>query len=61
MLRKVKVENGLIQGLPAAEPRITFFKGIPFATPPVCENRWRAPQPPADWEGTLKAFEFAPI
>jgi len=61
MLRKVEVENGLIQGLPAADPRITSFKGIPFAAPPVGENRWRAPQPAQDWEGTLKAFEFAPI
>ena len=61
MLRKVKVENGLIQGLPAADPRITVFKGVPFAAPPVGENRWRAPQPAQDWEGTLKAFEFAPI
>src|SRR5690625_8016215 len=61
MLRKVEVENGLIQGLPAADPRITSFKGIPFAAPPVGENRWRAPQPAQDWEGTLKAFKFAPI
>lgn len=61
MLRKVKVENGFVQGLPAADPRITSFKGIPFAAPPVGENRWRAPQPAQDWEGTLKAFEFAPI
>ncbi len=61
MLRKVKVENGLIQGLPAADPRITVFKGIPFAAPPVEENRWRAPQPALNWEGTLNAFEFAPI
>lgn len=60
MLRVVKVENGIIQGLPAADPRITSFKGIPFASPPVGENRWRAPQPAEDWEGVLKAFEFAP-
>lgn len=61
MLRTVKVENGLIQGLPAADPRITSFKGVPFAAPPVGENRWRAPQPARDWEGILKAFDFAPI
>lgn len=51
----------MIQGLPAADPRITSFKGIPFAAPPVGENRWRAPQPAKDWDGVLKAFEFAPI
>ena len=61
MLRTVKVENGRIQGLPAADPRITSFKGIPFAAPPVGENRWRAPQPAKDWEGVLKAVDFAPI
>ncbi len=61
MLRMVRVENGLVRGLPAADPRITSFKGIPFAAPPVGENRWKAPQPAKDWEGVLEAFEFAPI
>jgi para-nitrobenzyl esterase len=61
MLREAKVENGIVQGLPAADPRITSFKGIPFAAPPVGENRWRAPQPAKNWRGVLKAFEFAPI
>lgn len=61
MLRLVKTENGMIQGLPAADPRITSFKGIPFAAPPTGENRWRAPQPVKNWEGVLNAFEFAPI
>ncbi len=61
MLRKVQVESGLVQGLPAADPRITSFKGIPFAAPPVGENRWRAPQPAVAWDGVLKAYEFSPI
>ncbi|OPJ59514.1 carboxylesterase/lipase family protein [Clostridium oryzae] len=60
MLRTVKVENGIVQGLPAGDARITSFKGIPFAASPVGKNRWRAPQPAKDWEGVLKAFEFAP-
>lgn len=30
MLREVKVKNGIVQGLPAANPRITSFKGIPM-------------------------------
>jgi para-nitrobenzyl esterase len=61
MIRVIRTENGVIQGLPAADPRITSFKGIPFAAPPVGQNRWRAPQPVKNWEGVLKAFEFAPI
>ncbi|MCA0755087.1 carboxylesterase family protein [Paenibacillus sp. N4] len=61
MLRVVKVENGMVKGLPAADPRITSFKGIPFAAPPVGENRWRAPQPAKDWEDVLKAYDFAPV
>lgn len=61
MLRMVTVEHGQVQGLPAADPRITSFKGIPFAAPPVGENRWRAPQPQSNWDGVLQAFDFAPI
>ncbi|WP_312029652.1 hypothetical protein [Paenibacillus sedimenti] len=38
MLRVVKVENGIVQGLPAADPRITSFKGITFAASPVGEK-----------------------
>ena len=61
MLRETTVKNGNVRGLPGADPRITVFKGIPFAAPPVGENRWRAPQPCKDWEGTLEAYKFAPI
>jgi para-nitrobenzyl esterase len=61
MLRRVTVENGIVEGLPAADPRITSFKGIPFAAPPVGENRWRAPQPAKNWDGVLYAYKFAPI
>lgn len=61
MLRIVKTENGQVEGILAADPRITAFKGIPFAAPPVGQNRWRAPQPCEDWEGVRKAYSFAPI
>jgi para-nitrobenzyl esterase len=61
MLRRAIVENGTVEGLPAADPRITSFKGIPFAAPPVGENRWRAPQPAKNWDGVLYAYKFAPI
>ena len=53
MLRQVRTENGTVRGIEAADPRITAFKGIPFAAPPVGRNRWRAPQPIIPWEGEL--------
>lgn len=61
MLRIVETKNGKIEGLPAADPRITSFKGIPFAKPPVGDLRFHAPVPAEKWEGTLKAWNFAPI
>ncbi len=61
MLRETRVKNGALRGLPGNDPRITSYKGIPFAAPPVGENRWKKPQPCPDWEGTRDAFSFGPI
>ena len=61
MLRQVQTENGWVRGIEAADPRITAFKGIPFAAPPVGRNRWRAPQPCENWEGVRECYRFAPI
>ena len=61
MLREVRTENGLVRGIEAADPRITAFKGIPFAAPPIGDNRWRAPQPAANWDGVKECYRFAPI
>ncbi len=61
MLRTVQTETGLLKGIPGADPRVTAFKGVPFAAPPVGENRWRAPQPAEKWEGVREAYAFGPI
>jgi len=61
ILRKVLTESGWVQGIPAADPRVTAFKGIPFAASAAGENRWRAPQPAPPWDGIRKCFEFGPI
>ena len=61
MLRRVTVENGILEGIPASDPRITAFKGVPYAAPPVGKNRWRAPQPAEDWVGVRECYKFAPI
>jgi len=35
------------------------WKGVPFAAPPVGDLRWRAPEEPAEWEGTLDATAYS--
>lgn len=32
--------------------------GVPFASPPIGEFRWKAPQPLTPWKGVLKADHF---
>lgn len=54
---RVKIDTGELQG--AIEGQIVSFKGIPFAAPPVGENRWRAPQPAQHWSGVRPATEYA--
>ncbi|SFB93737.1 carboxylesterase family protein [Butyrivibrio sp. YAB3001] len=61
MLRETTVENGKVRGLAATDPRVTVYRSIPFAAPPVGKNRWRAPQPCENWDGVLDAKDFAPI
>ena len=61
MLRIANTENGMVRGIAAADPRITAYKGIPFAAPPIGELRWRAPQPATNWEGVRPCLEFMPI
>jgi para-nitrobenzyl esterase len=55
----VRVEGGLLSGVPGSDPSVTVFRGIPFAAPPVGDLRWRAPQPPAPWQGVRKADQFS--
>jgi len=44
--------------MPAGNQSITCFRGIPYAAPPVGENRWRRPQPVEPWDGVLPCFRF---
>ncbi len=61
MIRVARTDKGWVRGIEAADPRVTAFKGIPFAAPPVGENRWRAPMEAASWEGVRDCSRFAPI
>lgn len=55
---QVRIHWGLVRGV--ARNGLTVFRGIPFASPPVGNLRWRAPRPPRPWAGTLDATAFKP-
>jgi para-nitrobenzyl esterase len=42
-----KTESGAVRGV--IEDKITVFRGIPFAAPPVGDLRWAPPKPAASW------------
>ena len=55
----VRVETGQLEGVAGTgAPSVRVYKGIPFAAPPLGNNRWRAPQPALKWEGVRKADAF---
>ncbi|HTA47283.1 MAG TPA: carboxylesterase family protein [Bryobacteraceae bacterium] len=57
----VKIDAGMITGTSgAAGEDVRVFKGIPYAAAPVGDLRWKAPQPPAKWEGVRKGDQFGP-
>ena len=55
----VTTSYGIVEGV-RNPSGIRVFKGIPFAAPPVGNLRWKAPQPPAKWDGVRKADQFGP-
>lgn len=61
MLRTAITENGVVEGLPSSDARITVYKGIPYAAAPIGDNRWKAPKPCENWEGVKKAYTYGPI
>ena len=55
---QVRVDSGMLAGAASGQPTVRVFKGIPFAAAPLGENRWKAPQPAAKWDGVRKADAF---
>ena len=56
MILNVKTQYGALEGV--AGNGYSVFKGIPYATPPVGELRWKMPKKPEPWEGVRKADAF---
>ena len=58
---QVKIDTGVVEGVTGTvHPTVRIYKGIPFAAPPVGQNRWKAPQPAAKLDGVFKANAFGP-
>ena len=54
------IEGGQVQGVLADNVKDVFvFRGIPYAAPPINDNRWKAPQPVQPWSGVYLADRFA--
>lgn len=58
MEQVVSVAQGRLSGV--LQGKVAVYRGIPFAAPPVDELRWRAPRPPAHWQGIRQADTFSP-
>ncbi len=52
------IEGGQVQGVTTDIPGVIVYKGIPYAAPPIGENRWKAPQAVIPWEGVKIADKF---
>ena len=50
------VAQGEVEGV--EQNGLAHYKGIPFATPPVGDLRWKAPVPAQKWQGVYKADSF---
>jgi para-nitrobenzyl esterase len=53
----VRVEQGLLAGRAGNSSEVRVYRGIPYAAPPTGDLRWKAPQPPASWQGVRQATE----
>jgi para-nitrobenzyl esterase len=52
----VRTQEGRVRGVAHATYR--EFSGVPYATPPVGQLRWKPPRPHAPWHGVLDATQL---
>jgi para-nitrobenzyl esterase len=55
----VTIDSGKLAG--NEKDGMMSFLGIPYASPPTGDLRWRAPQPVKTWQGTRQATEFGQV
>jgi para-nitrobenzyl esterase len=54
----VITKDGAVRGVDV--PGGYAFRGLPYASPPTGDLRWRAPRRPAPWPGVREASRYAP-
>jgi len=56
----IKVDGGLIAGTMVGETgkEVRVYRGVPYAAPPVGDQRWKAPQPVVTWSGIRETTDF---
>lgn len=55
----VATQHGKVRGR-ILENGVAAYLGIPYAAPPLGENRFRAPRPPEPWDGVRDTVEYGP-
>eukprot|EP01104_Vermistella_antarctica_P009144 TRINITY_DN232_c0_g1_i1.p1 TRINITY_DN232_c0_g1~~TRINITY_DN232_c0_g1_i1.p1 ORF type:complete len:486 (-),score=102.69 TRINITY_DN232_c0_g1_i1:1010-2467(-) len=56
---QITTQGGDVQGYTYEQN--DYFLGLPFAAPPLNDNRFRPPQSPSSWTGVLNATEYGAI
>lgn len=54
----VETVQGKVQGKKINQGKVKAFLGLPYAAPPVGDLRWKAPTPPAKWQGVRDASRY---
>lgn len=62
-MTRVKVSQGELEGALCEYDSLNYlaFKGIPYAKPPIGDLRFKAPEPPDNWEGVRDATQHGPV
>ncbi len=56
----VRIDSGVVEGTYSLDnPKLAYFRGIPYAAPPVGELRWKPPEPASPWHSARKATELS--
>jgi para-nitrobenzyl esterase len=59
----IKTDAGYVSGTVLGEPgkEVHVYRGIPYASPPLGDLRWKPPQPPASWKDIRECTVFSRI